>query len=73
MIFLTPIPSFAECWIVHLFYFRADLNSDLFLERKVKPNDLLVQLGVEDESLGELSRQFGPTVLSRLPLPPFAI
>ena len=69
----TSVPSLGERRIVHLFHFRADLYPDLSLQWQVKPDDLLVQRGVEHESLGELGRQLGPAALNRLPLPPLAV
>ena len=69
----TSISSLGKSRIVHLFYFRADLHTDLFLQWQVKSDDLLVQLRVEYESLGELGRQLRPAVPDRLPLPPLAV
>ena len=69
----TSIPSLGERRIVHLFHFRADLHTNLFLQWQVESDDLLVQLGVEYQSLGELGRQLRPAVLDRLPLSPLAV
>ena len=69
----TSIPSLGECRIFHLFDLSANLYPDLFLQWQVKPDNLLVQLRVEYESLGELGRQLRSIALNRLPLPPLAV
>ena len=69
----TSVSSLGERRVVHLGNLRANLYPDLFLQWQVKPDDLLVQLGVEYESLGELGRQLRPAALNRLPLPPLAV